>query len=303
VLVSVAEMLQETWLALRTWLSSWPPLVWAALGGSFLGSFLTLLGVFLQNVYENKRHRQNLEHDARQRANERDQHLKRDVFMQVVDAADESSRALGHFAGMPLGEAEKNALRGVRVGPFWKGHLVGRMRTIEALLRIGEAFDRGLIDLLEARADVDAATVEHDSAAKHTDQLLQSSEGYRVLVEELSKSGQSGTTTMRELLAKWESTNERTPEAIKAQEKARRQMEGAHLRLVSVLTEAAMRYQRALAAATPALRGEIHLEEGFEADTYTRLVTESLDETKRRFEEAWERMRVKYNLGPAEDQQ
>ena len=163
------DLLSGAWAAVRSWLLAWPAVVWAALGGSAL----TLLGVFLQNVFENKRLKQRLEHDAQQRANELDQNLKRDIFSEIVEAAAQAAQALGHVAGAPLGETEK-ALQDVRFGPFWKGHLVGGMETIKALQAITEAYSNGLTDLLEARVEVEAATTEHDSATTRTDQLSKS---------------------------------------------------------------------------------------------------------------------------------
>jgi hypothetical protein len=64
-------------------LSSIPDVVWAALGGSGL----TLLGVFVQ-----------LRHDAKQRNNERQMRLRRDVYL---PAAEQLTATIGYVAKLP----------------------------------------------------------------------------------------------------------------------------------------------------------------------------------------------------------
>src|ERR1035438_3295871 len=68
-----------------------PTIIVAAL----MGSALTLLGVFLQNLFENYRNNKKLKHEAGQKNRDREMTLRRDVYL---EAASEMARAARYIA-------------------------------------------------------------------------------------------------------------------------------------------------------------------------------------------------------------
>jgi hypothetical protein len=62
------QWLGDAWTSFYAWVAHWPDVA----KGAAIGSLTTLLGMFVQNLFENRRHRQRLDHDAKQRVIEED---------------------------------------------------------------------------------------------------------------------------------------------------------------------------------------------------------------------------------------
>ena len=123
------------------------------------------------------------------------------------------------------------------------------------------------------------------------------------LVKDIQQRGERDSAAVGRLLAQFESTNEPMVKALGEQGEARRRMEAAHVRLLSVLTDVVMRYERALVSATPAVRAELRFQEDFDAEAYTRLVTDASETMRRRFDETMQRLYAKHGTGPGAEEQ
>ncbi len=121
-----------------------PDVVWSGL----IASTITLLGVFLVNVSNNRRLRIQLKHDSNEKERERAADLRRDVFL---PAAEELIKAMNFLSGLPKADLRKiNAMEGVQgfFAASAKLHLVADERTAGPVAEFSAAFGQLLMRVI-----------------------------------------------------------------------------------------------------------------------------------------------------------
>ena len=73
-----------------------------ALYGIIIGSFLTIIGVVLTNASNTKRLRLQYEHEQKLANKARDLNLRRDVYMQAMEAISAGLVAVGRFSELQI---------------------------------------------------------------------------------------------------------------------------------------------------------------------------------------------------------
>ena len=123
-------------------LESIPP----AFSGVIIGSFLTIIGVVLTNISNTKRLRLQHEHELKIRNKERDLNMRREIFMDAMEAISAGITAISRFS--ELSETPETLMQSYSklTSKLGKVTIVGQNETIEALanfqLEINGAFLR-----------------------------------------------------------------------------------------------------------------------------------------------------------------
>ena len=115
-----------------------PTVIVAAL----MGSALTLLGVFLQNLFENCRTDKKLKHEAEEKEKDRKFHAKREIYLNAAEEIAKAARFLMRFSEVHLSQAEHSVLLVGYDAAIAKVHLVGKLT--KALCYCSESAERRL---------------------------------------------------------------------------------------------------------------------------------------------------------------
>jgi len=127
---------------LLTFIENIPP----AFTGVIIGSFLTIVGVVLTNSSNTKRLKLQHEHEVKLRNKERDLNMRREIFMDAMEAISAGITAISRFS--ELGETPESLMQSYSklTSKLGKVTIVGQNETIEALatfqLEINGAFLR-----------------------------------------------------------------------------------------------------------------------------------------------------------------
>ena len=163
--------------SLVNWIEAIPDLVWAAI----VASFMTFLGVSLQQKGEFRRLERRLQHEQGERKHDRQMSLRRDTFIAAADALAKQSEYLAQFAQLDFDfNKEQGRLQGV-IGAMNKIHLIASMETVKALRESQKIFLEAIFELTEQRIPLDQIKrqiQDNEEAVKiwsaHRDELLQS---------------------------------------------------------------------------------------------------------------------------------
>lgn len=105
----------------------------SAFYGVFIGSLLTIIGVVLTNMSNTKRLRIQHEHERALRSEERDLNMRREIYMDAMEALSTGITAIGRFSELsetPEALMQSYTSLSAKVG---KVTIVGQNETIEAL--------------------------------------------------------------------------------------------------------------------------------------------------------------------------
>jgi hypothetical protein len=179
-----------------------PGLIWSGL----VGALIALVSSFLTNWGNNRRLRQQLDHDLAQRkaqlshdeerqriqlAHDSDEHrigremsLRRDVYLDAAEATGSLQEYISNSARTDLPETERLSLIKGSTGVLNKVHVVGSNETIKAFTGVQLAFARGVFNVEEQRLAIlktnfkidalqrAANNVQPDAIAKEHDRLF-----------------------------------------------------------------------------------------------------------------------------------
>lgn len=263
------------------WLAKVPDVVWAAIGGSLL----TLLGVGLQNLAESSRLKRRLDHDAKERAHDRNLQLRRDVYLQAADSALRARRALLDIANTnkPLTEIGQSA-DPVDFGGLAKTHLVGSLETIRAVQVIGDTLASQMLLLFEARFEFEEARVSVELIEQRVAQLQSFRDQYLAGVRQLAEQRTLSPEETRSYLQTFEQTQGELDKALQERTEAQPILQARQRELLFRSISAALEYGSAVARANVTVRSELEQDVGFDPVEYERLIQES----SRRHREAWQ---------------
>lgn len=118
----------------------------SAFYGVFIGSLLTIIGVILTNISNTKRLRLQHDHEVKLRIQERDHNMRREIFMDAMEAISAGITAISRFS--ELSETPDTLMQSYSklTSKLGKVTIVGQNETIEALanfqLEVNGAFLR-----------------------------------------------------------------------------------------------------------------------------------------------------------------
>jgi hypothetical protein len=124
-----------------------PTIIVAAL----MGSALTLLGVFLQNLFENYRNNKKLKHEAGQKNRDREMTLRRDVYLEAASEMARAARYIAKFGDLNLPFAEHEAIVHNFGAALSKVHMIAGMETLAKVIEASDVFARINLELNQLR--------------------------------------------------------------------------------------------------------------------------------------------------------
>ena len=146
-----------------------PELIWSGV----IGALIALISSLLTNWGNNRRQKQQLDHDLAQRKAQlshdeerqriqlshdsdenriaREMSLRRDVYLAAAEATGNLQEYISNAARIDLPEADRLSLIKGSTGTLNKVHLVGSNETIEAFSGVQLAFARGVFNVEEHR--------------------------------------------------------------------------------------------------------------------------------------------------------
>lgn len=124
-----------------------PTIIVAAL----MGSALTLLGVFLQNLFENYRNNKKLKHEAGQKNRDREMTLRWDVYLEAASEMARAARYIAKFGDLNLPFAEHEAIVHNFGAALSKVHMIAGMETLAKVIEASDVFARINLELNQLR--------------------------------------------------------------------------------------------------------------------------------------------------------
>lgn len=255
------------------WGVTLPTIIFAAL----MGSALTLLGVFLQNLFENYRTNKRLKHEAAQKNREREMSLRREVYL---DAASEMARAtlyVAKFCDLNLPAAEHEAIARNFGAAMSKLQMVAGIATlakaIEAnshfaslnfelnQLRLSLLLDRKNLEFMQKTVEADIE--QQKSLVTRIGQLQTESPKHPEIVP-LAKTFQELDSRIHEIQQTRSELNDRTMTR--------------HLDLCKIVFKRIRSFAEKLIELSIALRKELDFDLKEDAESYKNIARQSLEQ-------------------------
>lgn len=269
------------------WLAKLPEVVWAALGGSGL----TLLGVWLQNLWEGKRLRQRLQHDEAQRNRERQIQLRRDIYLEAADSAVKAQRILADIARVDRPVAELGGVVApLDLAGLSKAHLVGQFGTIQAFQELGQSLFTEMLSLLEARAEYEEAKLRSEELNDKAAQLVAHRDQFVAGLRELANRIQLTAPQVADYVQSLAKTQQEVEATLQERVKADKTLLKHQRALVLKGLEAGLNYGRAMAVVGVAVRKELEEAADFDEQAYQRLISGSYEQAKAQWGEFVDRL-------------
>jgi hypothetical protein len=273
-------LLIEIILALETikaMLESVPVLFYAATSASFI----TLLGIGLQNRGESKRNIERLTHDALQRDREREMALRRDVYLRAAEAMAQAQEYLAGFANTEIsGQQHESMIKGVGAD-LNKVHIVGSMPTVQAIVEANQFFVRAVADLSIRKLPVQQLAREIELEQTAVESAIARRDEALAGMKEMSRS--AGTGSHARL---WELQNRifndeqaDIDDALARKEQLQEHFSQQQMELLRLSAQAGLEFGRLVTKANLAIRRELELP--LDAEEYLNLMQTSYDTLSR----------------------
>lgn len=138
----------------------------SAFYGVLIGSLLTIIGVVLTNISTTKRLRLQHEHERQLRNEERELSMRRDIYMDAMEAISAGITAVSRFA--ELSETPESLMHSYThlSGKMGKVSIVGQNETIEALGNFQLELNGAFLRLSSKRDQFDAYLRKHQNIEK-----------------------------------------------------------------------------------------------------------------------------------------
>jgi hypothetical protein len=189
-------------------LSKVPDVVWAAV----IASLLTLGGVWLTNRGNNKRLLDQLQHDAAERARERQMSLRREVYLKAAEAI---SKAYTILMGLPQADLQSTAWKAdvnAISESLMKVHVVGTDDTVASITRFSSEFSKALIELSEKRLPLDQLKARIDTLSNLMNGSAQERDRYIAMMKEFNLMGLTDQRLWDTIQHNYEFENKRNQE-------------------------------------------------------------------------------------------
>jgi hypothetical protein len=170
-------------LAIADMLRAIPDTFW----GIVLGSLFTIIGVVLTNASNTRRLRLQHEHEQNLESRERDLRLRRDIYLDAVEAISAGMAVVGRFGELHVPYRDLEQSYATKVPAIAKVTIVGHDDTIQAVADFSQALTGALqrltsqrqrVDALMARSNAVDARVER--AAEEQERILSQIQGVSV---------------------------------------------------------------------------------------------------------------------------
>lgn len=273
-------MLIEIILALETikaLLESVPVLFYAAT----TASFITLLGIGLQNRAESIRNMARLTHDALQRDREREMALRRDVYLRAAEAMAQAQEYLAGFANTEISaQQHESMIKGVG-SDLNKVHIVGSLATVQAIVEANQFFVSAVADLSIRKLPVQQLARETELEQTAIDSAIARRDEALAGMKEMSRSTNTdGHARLWELQNRiFNDEQADIDAALTRKEELQGHFSQQQMELLRLSAQAGLEFGRLVTKANLAIRRELELP--LEAEEYLSLMQTSYDTLSR----------------------
>jgi hypothetical protein len=268
---------RERRMSLLLWITTQLDRVPATFWGVLAGSFFTLVGTALTNYHNSRRLETQIESDRRAKRLERQLTLKREVFMNAIDAIMAGLRALGNVVNAEKSQDDLMAEFTAKSSALSKLQVVASMPTLRAVQSFTLKLFQAMMvlgyarkNLLAAKASKGVCDIAAESARNDVQMILEKQ-------KEINRQGKIDKDEWEQLQRQFEFTlrfsegaNERVRLAGQTETQA-----------VCELARNVIPWMRELnnlyVPAAVAIRKELEFDEDFDAQGFASLVAQAAD--------------------------
>ena len=152
----------------------------ASLWGVFVGAFFSLAAVALTNRASNQRLRAQFNHEQKQKTQDREMALRKEVYLDAAEAVAAGMNTIGRFANLDLPNDQVANTYTEKAPAIAKVHVIARAETLQALVRftseLGALFPKLFARRFELLAQKSAIAVLDNQIAglgKERDRILE----------------------------------------------------------------------------------------------------------------------------------
>lgn len=254
------------------WGITLPTVIAAAL----MGSALTLLGVFLQNLFENCRTDKKLQHEAEEKEKDRKFHAKREIYLNAAEEIAKAARFLMRFSEVYLSQAEHSALLVGYNAAIAKVHLVGNLKTIRALVEANECFQSQSLRLNKIRAPLQQRAEQLKAIEARLNEDFQSQKNVVSRFEQIQRANQ-GDPELSKLTEQYQLLQQRIAKAQEDRTTINRETYQGSLQLFGECRKAIADYSEKLRRVNVVAREELSLSFGSSNQEYLDLMQKTSD--------------------------
>jgi hypothetical protein len=247
-----------------------PEAVWAAL----LGSFLTLLGVFLTNRHHHALHLMQLKHESREEDRRRKFEARADVYLAAAAEMAKANQVLGNLSSIDFSKENPGDLLSGFVGAANQAVLIASDEAAEAINDYLSAFMAAFFHLLPRLSPLHDAKTERDIQ----DNLYETyrSETNRILatMTHINETGNHDTVDWDRLNSNFEFNQAKMQEAGEARSKAWDEINRLNLEFMDDMVDQSKNMARSVLPALVAIRADLDISTNL--DLYRRQLEKRL---------------------------
>ena len=231
--------------------SSVPAVIWSGV----VGAFIALFGVWVQNIFQSKRQKEQLAHDAEQRRLEREMDMRREVYFKVAESLARLQEFLANFIRNDISlEQNQDSIKGVWA-EVYKAYIIGSIETIKSLNTLYEVFTISHQRIIEKRLIVNQFLTEISDTQSKAQEVIKFREQLIIVIQAAQEANQPHL--LNDFLSKFKIAVDETREQFN-QAELNQKLVTANIELIKEVSKATQEYEKASADADIAVRREIN---------------------------------------------
>ena len=268
------------------------------------GAAVAFVTAWLNNRAQDRRQRQQLEHEAQQRRTDREMSLRREIYLEAVAAIGKMQDYIASYARQDLTESEKLAKLQGATSALNKVQIAGTNTTIEAFWAAQRAFAKSSFSLGKIKLEAIRRNIDIEQAQREMRLLEEKREGILQFARSLGPTPRP--EIVEEIRAGLKSVGSELEVASDSLDKAQDQLFELQMALAKESTKSHLEVNGAFSDVALAVRKEFVLD--LEVEAYRAFVAQQQAEAAKEFDAfiAYVTERAKsedepHNLGAAPD--
>jgi hypothetical protein len=242
----------------------------ATFWGIVVGSFFTVIGVVLTNVANTQRLRLQHQHEWTLESKERDLALRRDTYLEAMEAIASAVAAIGRFGNLNIASDDLMMVYTDKSPAIGKVSIVGKEETIQAVADFSRELTGAFLRLSSKREKLNWLMQRSASLDEKIEQVLREQERIQAQLNACRVSEQRDEST-ENALQKNLKLHEQRIEALRADEMELMQLTfPGQMDLVRETVSEVATLDRMLVPVISLIRAELELP--FDADFYARII-------------------------------
>lgn len=258
--------------------------------GVFIGSFFSLGGVILTNRANDKRLKQQLSHDRELKTRERELSLRKEVYMDAVDAISTGINTVGKFTNLDIPDDKLTSSFSDKSSAISKVYIISQTDTVKAIDSIIWQLNEIYMRLMAKRFPLMALKQQIGIIQKQIAGFETERDRILELIKQFNISGEADQRKWSMLDQNYTFEATRIDEKIKEQSKCIMQLTSDQIVFMRDCIDEINKLNRLLIPAIKAVRHE--LEMPFDEISYAMIIEENIMKQQRSIEEFIEKVRA-----------